>query len=149
MGVGGMVDNLSFLNVLVDVNDPDMASAVQFGPYGLGFIIDGLRIAFTILPNVSSPDPPLASILLLCHNLLKFVNTFKADSTTPGYDIHSPPAFRRLISTLNSLETSKVEYFSVCLHRLLSDYLSNHLLKTDAESGRVRLEEVGRLKVRL
>lgn len=128
MGVRSMVDNLLFLNVLVNVNDPDMASALHFGPYGLDFIIDGLRIAFTILPNVVSPDPPPSSILLLCHNLLALVKSFKADPGTPGYDIHTPPGFRNLISTLNSLETSKVAYFSVRLRRLLPILLSSDCL---------------------
>lgn len=97
------------------LDDPDASTMIKFGPKGLGFIIDGLCIAYRLLPSISFqfPRPSQDELIVLTGNLYKLIVKFKEDSDTPGPDMYSPDGFRDFISSVVRLDKSTSQCFAV------------------------------------
>lgn len=110
--VTDFVKNISFFNSMLD--DPDATSMIKFGPKGLGFVIDGLCIAFRLLPSLSFefPSPSQPELFILTGSIYKLVIKFKNDSDTPGAEIYMPDGFRDFIGSVVRLDRSTSQCFS-------------------------------------
>ncbi|EIM79120.1 uncharacterized protein STEHIDRAFT_116778 [Stereum hirsutum FP-91666 SS1] len=126
-------NNISFFNSMLD--DPDASTMIKFGPKGLGFIIDGLCIAYRLLPSISFqfPRPSQDELIVLTGNLYKLIVKFKEDSDTPGPDMYSPDGFRDFISSVVRLDKSTSQCFAIATQNNW-DHLcaSSFVLKQDS-----------------